>query len=252
MFFGYDLKEIVTFPFKDADSRKYLLIGGLISIAAFFIPILPYFILYGYAVIIVRQVLNGESPHMVPWEDWSGMFKDGAKLFGVRLIFALPIIIFSIPLMLGGIAMPFIAEGMDSGSTDSFLAIYTLVMLGTMCIIIPLSIPLVVIIPAAEMHNVDKDDFAAAFRFKEWWLILRANLGGFIVAFGIYYAVSMVFAIVMQLLFVTIILACLGFILIPAMTIYITLVMYVTVAQAYKVGKEKLAQAAIDAPIAAQ
>ncbi len=94
MFFGYDLKEIVTFPFKDADSRKYLLIGGLISIAAFFIPILPYFILYGYAVIIVRQVLNGESPHMVPWEDWGGMLKDGAKLFGVRLIFALPIIIF--------------------------------------------------------------------------------------------------------------------------------------------------------------
>ena len=243
MLFGYDLKEIFTFPFKDADSRKYLLIGGLISLAAFFVPILPYFVLYGYAVIIVKQVLNGESPHMVPWEDWAGMFKDGAKLFGVRLIFALPIIIFAIPVMLGGIAMPFIAEGVDSGSTDTFLAIYTVIMLGTMCIVIPLSIPLTVIIPAAEMHNVDKDDFAAAFRFKEWWPILRANLGGFIVAFGIYYAASMVFAIVMQLLFVTIIFACLAFIIIPAMTIYITLVMYVTVAIAYRNGKSKLAQA---------
>ncbi len=243
MFFGYDLKEILTFPFKDADSRKYLLIGGLISLAAFFVPILPYFVLYGYAVIIVKQVLNGESPHMVPWEDWGGMFKDGAKLFGVRLIFALPIIIFAMPLMLGGIAMPFIAEGVDSGSTDTFLAIYTIIMLGTMCIVIPLSIPLAVIIPAAEMHNVDKDDFAAAFRFKEWWPILRANLGGFIVAFGIYYAASMVFAIVMQLLFVTIIFACLAFIIIPAMTIYITLVMYVTMAIAYRNGKSKLTQA---------
>ena len=251
MFFGYDLKEIFTFPFKDADARKYLLIGGLISIAAFFIPILPYFLLYGYAVIIAKQVLNGEVPHMVPWEDWGGMFKDGAKLFGIRMIFALPIIIFAIPVMLGGMAMPFIAEGMDSGSVDTFLAIYTIVMMGTMCIVIPLSIPLVVIIPAAEMHNVDKDDFAAAFRFKEWWPILRANLGGFIVAFGIYYAASMIFAIVMQLLFVTIILACLAFILIPAMMIYLTLVMYVTVAQAYKVGKEKLAQTVIESPVAA-
>lgn len=242
MFFGYDLKEIFTFPFKDADARKYLLIGGLISIAAFFIPILPYFILYGYAVILAKQVLNGEAPHMVPWEDWSGMFKDGAKLFGIRMIFSLPILIFAIPLMIGGIAMPFIAEGIDSGSAETFIAIYTLVMLGSMCIIIPLSIPLAVIIPAAEMHNVDKNDFAAAFRFKEWWPILRANLGGFIVAFGICYAASMIFAIVMQILFATIIFACLGFILIPAMTICITLIMYVTIAQAYKVGKEKLAQ----------
>lgn len=242
MFFGYDLKEIFTFPFKDADSRKYLLIGGLISLAAFFIPILPYFILYGYAVIIIKQVLNGESPHMVPWEDWSGMFKDGAKLFGIRLIFTLPIIIFAIPVMLGGIAMPFIAEGLNNADAEAFIAIFSIIMMGSMCIVIPLSIPLAVLIPAAEMHNVDKDDFAAAFQFKEWWPILRANLGGFIVAFGIYYAAAMVFAVVMQLLFVTIILACLAFILIPAMTIYITLIMYVTVAIAYRDGKSKLAQ----------
>lgn len=242
MFFGYDLKEIFTFPFKDADSRKYLLIGGLISLAAFFIPILPYFVLYGYAVIIIKQVLNGESPHMVPWEDWSGMFKDGAKLFGIRLIFTLPIIIFAIPVMLGGIAMPFIAEGLNNADAEAFIAIFSIIMMGSMCIVIPLSIPLAVLIPAAEMHNVDKDDFAAAFQFKEWWPILRANLGGFIVAFGIYYAAAMVFAVVMQLLFVTIILACLAFILIPAMTIYITLIMYVTVAIAYRDGKSKLAQ----------
>lgn len=242
MFFGYDLKEIFTFPFKDADSRKYLLIGGLISLAAFFIPILPYFILYGYAVIIIKQVLNGESPHMVPWEDWSSMFKDGAKLFGIRLIFTLPIIIFAIPVMLGGIAMPFIAEGMNNADAEAFIAIFSIIMMGSMCIVIPLSIPMAVLIPAAEMHNVDKDDFAAAFQFKEWWPILRANLGGFIVAFGIYYAAAMAFAVVMQLLFVTIILACLAFILIPAMTIYITLIMYVTVAIAYRDGKSKLAQ----------
>ena len=243
MFFGYDLKEIFTFPFKDADARKYLLIGGLISLAGFFIPILPYFVLYGYAVIIAKQVLNGESPRMVPWEDWGGMFKDGAKLFGIRMIFSLPIIILAIPLMLGGIAMPFIAEGLNSADAENFVAIFSIIMMGSMCIIIPLSIPLAILIPAAEIHNVDKDDFAAAFRFKEWWSILCANLGGFIIAFGIYYVASMVFATVMQLLFVTIIFACLAFIIIPAMTIYLTLVMYATVAQAYKVGKEKLVQA---------
>ncbi len=242
MFFGYDLKEIFTFPFKDADARKYLLVGGLISVAGFFIPILPYLLLYGYAVIIARQVLKGEEPHMVPWEDWGEMLKEGAKLFGVRVVFSLPILIFAIPLMIGGIAMPIIVETMDSGSTDTFIALFTIIMMGSMCIIIPLSIPLTVVIPAAEMHVVESNDFAAAFRFKEWWPILRANLGGFIVAFGIYYIVSMALAIVMQILIATLIFACLLFILIPAMTIYITLIMYVTSAIAYRDGKAKLAQ----------
>ncbi len=242
MFFGYDLKEIFTFPFKDADARKYLLIGGLISVAGFFIPILPYLLLYGYAVIIARQVLKGEEPHMVPWEDWGEMLKEGAKLFGVRVVFSLPILIFAIPLMIGGIAMPIIVETMDSGSTDTFIALFTIIMMGSMCIIIPLSIPLTVVIPAAEMHVVENNDFAAAFRFKEWWPILRANLGGFIVAFGIYYIVSMALAIVMQILIATLIFACLLFILIPAMTIYLTLIMYVTSAIAYRDGKVKLSQ----------
>lgn len=242
MFFGYDLKEIFTFPFKDADARKYLLTGGLISVAGFFIPILPYLLLYGYAVIIARQVLKGEEPHMVPWEDWGEMLKEGAKLFGVRVVFSLPILIFAIPLMIGGIAMPIIVETMDSGSTDTFIALFTIIMMGSMCIIIPLSIPLTVVIPAAEMHVVENNDFAAAFRFKEWWPILRANLGGFIVAFGIYYIVSMALAIVMQILIATLIFACLLFILIPAMTIYITLIMYVTSAIAYRDGKAKLVQ----------
>jgi hypothetical protein len=242
MFFGYDLKEIFTFPFKDAEARKYLLIGGLISIAAFFIPILPYFVLFGYSAIIAKQVLKGESPHMVPWEDWSVMFKEGAKLFGIRMIFTLPILLLAMPLIVGGVAMPFIAQSMDSGNVDSIIAIFTIIMLGTMCIIIPISIPLVVVLPAAEMHNVDNNDFAAAFRFKEWWPILRANLGGFIIAFGIYYLVSMALMIVMQILVATLIFACLMFIIIPAITIYITLVMYVTSAIAYRNGKEKLTQ----------
>jgi|CXWL01.1.fsa_nt_gi hypothetical protein len=242
MFFGFDLKEIFMFPFKDAEARKRLLVGGLVSIAAFFIPILPYLVLFGYAVIIARQVLRGESPRMVPWEAWSGMLKDGAKLFGIRMIFSIPILILAMPLFAASFAMPFIAENMDSGSADSLIMLMSILMLGTFCILIPISLPLAVLIPAAEMHMIDNNDFAAGFRFKEWWKIFRANLGGFIAAFGIYYIVSMALVIVMQILAATLIFACLMFVLIPAMTIYLTLVMYVTIAIAYRDGKLKLAQ----------
>lgn len=240
MFFGFDLKELFMFPVKDEQARKYLLIGALVALASFFIPILPYLVLIGYSVQIARQVLRGETPHMIPWEDWGGMLKDGAKLLGVRLVYSIPILIVASPLMLGGIAMPFMAESMNGSEVDTFIAIFSIIMMGGMCILIPISLPLAVIIPVAEMHVVDNDAFAAGFRFKEWWGILRANLGGFIAAFAIYYVISMVLAIGMQILIATLILACLLFILMPAMTIYLTLIMYTTVAIAYRDGRAKL------------
>lgn len=242
MFFGYDLKEIFMFPFRDAEARKHLLIGGLVSLAAFFIPILPYLALFGYSVIIARQALKGESLRMVPWEDWGGMLKDGAKLFGVRIIFSIPILILVIPLFVASFAMPFIAENMDSASADSLFTLMFILIMGIFCILIPISLPLAVLIPAAEMHMVEHDDFSAAFRFKEWWPIFRANLGGFIAAFGIYYIASIALTIIMQILLVTVILSCLLIVILPAMTIYLTLIMYATVGIAYRQGKAKLAQ----------
>ncbi|HNA89329.1 MAG TPA: DUF4013 domain-containing protein [Anaerolineales bacterium] len=241
MFFGFDLKELFMFPFKDDESRKYFLVGSLIALAGFIIPILPYLVLFGYAVQIAKQAMQGQPLRMVPWDDWSGLLKDGLKLFGIRMAFSLPILIIAIPLMIAGIAMPFVAGNMDSNSSDAFIALFSFIMLGSICVIIPISIPLVVIIPAAEMHVIEKGgEFAAGFRFKEWWPILRANLGGFIAAFGIYYLASFVLIFAVQLLAATIILACLVFILMPAITLYITLLMYVTAAIAYRGGVEKL------------
>jgi hypothetical protein len=56
---------------------------------------------------------------------------------------------------------------------------------------------------------VETDNFSAAFQFKDWWGIFRANLSGFIAAFGVYYIAAMLLAIIMQVLMATVILSCL-------------------------------------------
>lgn len=238
MFFGIDLKELLYFPFKDADSRKYFLIGALISISAFIVPILPYFLLTGYAVQIARQVFKGESLRMVAWEDWGGMFKDGAMVFGVRIIYSLPIMILILPMMIVSFVIPFIAS--ESNNPDALLAIFIGVIALTLCLVIPVSIASALFIPAAEMHVIEKNEFAAGFRIREWWAIFRANMGGFIAAFAIYYLISMALAIIIQILGATLILACLIPILLPAVTFYIVLIMYISIGQAYREGKAKL------------
>jgi len=245
MFFGIDINQIFTFPFKDAESRKYFLIGCLIALAGFVIPLLPYFVLYGYSVRIAKQVVNGEAPHMIPWDDWEGMFKDGAKMFGIRIIYSLPIFIIMVPLFITMFAMPVFMSNANSSELDTFFSIYMLIFFGSMCLMIPVSLPLAVIIPAAEIYVVDKNEFAAGFRIREWWAILRANISGFIAAFAIYYISTMVLGIALQVVVATLIFACLLPFVLPAIVMYSLIIMYTTIAQAYKVGKEKSAQSEV-------
>jgi hypothetical protein len=54
----------------------------------------------------------------------------------------------------------------------------------------------------------------------------------------------MVLVIIMQLLIATVILSCLLIVFMPAMTAYLSILMYVMIAIAYREGKAKLAQVA--------
>lgn len=242
MFFGFNLNEIFMFPVKDDESRKHFYVGIAVSLLAFIVPIVPYIILFGYGAQIAKQIINGESPRMIAWTDWGKLFKDGLKVFGARLVIGLPILIFAIPIFIVSFIFPFLMESASPREAEAFLPIYMLVIFGGICFIFPISLVMAVIIPAPEMYVIEKDDFTAVFQFREWWKIFRANLGGFIAAFGIYYILSFVLAFAMQILLATLILACLLIVLLPAMTIYITLIMYVLGAMAYKDGKAKLAQ----------
>jgi hypothetical protein len=244
MFFGYNLQEILMFPIKDKESRKHFYVGIAISLLAFIIPIAPYFILFGYGAQIAKQILNGKSPRMVAWTDWGKLFKDGAKVFATRFLLGLPILVFFVPIIVVSFMLPFIAETANPNEFDPFFLTYILVLFGSMCFIIPIALIVGVIIPAAETHVIEKDNFSALFQFREWWQIFRANLGGFIVAYIIYYLITLILTFVFQILFASIILAFLAFIAMPALTIYITVIMYVLGAMAYKDGKAKLEQPA--------
>ena len=249
MFAGIDLSQILLFPVKDSEARKQFLIGCAVSLAGFIVPIVPYLLLFGYAAQVAKRVLDGESPRMTAWGDWGSLLQGGTRMFGVRMVYALPVLVLALPMMAAGFAMPIIMNNVNSSELETVMAVFVLVMLLFGCLLTILSLPLGLIIPAAEMHAVAKNEFAAGFRFREWWAIFRANLGGFILTLVIVYVASMALTIIMQILVATIILACLLPFFIPAITTYITLVTYAMVAQAYKIGRDKLTETAV-APIA--
>src|SRR5690606_27638651 len=128
------------FPLKDAEARKHFLIATLVVFVSFIIPIVPYLALLGYAALIAQQVLRGETPRMIPWEDWGGMLTNGLKLFGARLIYSLPIILLVAPIMIVSFVLPFVATEMNSRDAETLVILTSLVIFGSMCFIVPVSL----------------------------------------------------------------------------------------------------------------
>ena len=248
MLFGFNLNDLFIFPFQDQEARKHFLIGCLIYLAGFFIPIIPWLIVAGYNTILIRQVLNGEKPHLVKWENWEALLKDGARLIGVRLIYSSPLLILLAAIFVLSFVFPFFSvliQNSDNQSMGAMYLVWVLLLMGTSLVIMPLSLAIGLIVPAAEIHMIAKDDFSAGFQVKEWWLIFKNNWGGFVVALAIVYAVAMVMSFAMQILFITFVLICLLPLFIAVISVYSAVIQYVAYAKAYKDGQDKLSLDAI-------
>ena len=241
MIANIDLAQLFLFPVKDDEARKNFLITTLVYFASFIIPILPLIAVMGYTARIMRQVVNGEEPRMTTWDGWDALLKDGLYLFGVRMIYMLPIFVIVMPLSFGMSFLPLWIES-NQGSAGQFIGIYFLLFAIVMLITFPISLTLGIMLPAAETHTIVNDDFAAGFRIREWWAIFRANWPGFLLAYVISMVASMVLSTIIGFAMITIVLICLLPFIMPAISAYLTLVMYAAFSYAYKEGKSRLNQ----------
>jgi hypothetical protein len=241
MLSNFNLEQLLTFPFKETEARKNFLIGTLVYFASFIIPILPLIFVMGYIARIMRQIFNGEEPHMPAWDDWESMFKDGVYLFGVRIIYMLPIFALMLPFFFGFIFLIASLESNNNASGQIAALIFPLMGI-FMLAFIPISLALSLLVPAAEAHTIAHSDFAACFHIREWWAIFRANWGSFVIAYLISMVASFVLTFIVQIAIATLILICVLPFVMPAISMYITTVMYAAFAQAYKDGKDRIAQ----------
>ncbi len=199
-----NFKHLLTYPFADEKSGKKILIGSLLLFGAMIIPVIPLLVVLGYIMRISKRIIDGDGQLSLPeWDNWGEYLKDGFKWFATAFIYALPlIIIFSVGYFVYFASFIGIG-GLDNSYNPSiwsvilpFLAIGILFI--TMFIGIFLSMFELIVLPVGLMHVVHTGEFSAAFRFKEWWAILKKNFLGFLVAviflFGFYYFMMMAFS----------------------------------------------------------
>jgi hypothetical protein len=247
------LQDVFSYPFQDPHWKEKFLIGSLFAFLSIILSptiilaFVPAIFLYGYFARVLRTVIvERVEPSLPEWDDWNDLFRDGAKLLAVGLIYSLPIIVLfvlaygSMFLMVlagdlveeaGGGGAPLVALVPMAG-LFGFMGLFALGMLA--------SILVGSLLPAILGHVIAKDQFGAAFRFGEWWAVLRANLGGFLIVYILAIGLQIVTGFALNILYMTIVLCCLIPFALAPISVYLMVVTGALFGEAYRSGAERL------------
>jgi hypothetical protein len=241
------IQDLLAFPFRGPGSKTKLLIAAALGVAGFIIPILPTLFLLGYGGLIMHRIIVEKGKAYMPeWQDWGRILSFGLKLGGVLLIYWLPLVV----LVFGGyVAMmasmlgSAISSSSSSAEAGRALAIQFGGMFMWMCgfgLAILLGTALWLVLPAVLGHVVATDSFAAAFHFRDWWRIVRANIGGFVVTMVLLGGTYMLTLTAAQVLYMTVILCILLPFVFGIISAYLTLIASALFAHAYVEAAQRL------------
>lgn len=241
------LQDLLAFPFRQPRWREKLLLAALFTLSGFFIPIVPPLLVLGYCAAIARRAIAEGELHLPEWTEWNGLLRDGLQVFGAGLLYALP----ATGLTTLGLALaivvpalsPIIALVGDGTDLPWLWVAFGLALVGVVFVVPGLLLSLVtgLVAPPALMHLIATGDFAAAFRYREWWPILRANLAGFVWAYVVVWGGAFLVSFTLWILCLTLILCCLVPFVMLGFSAYYNAVYYSAFALAYREGKEMLA-----------
>lgn len=248
------LKDVLTYPFKDPDWKRKLAIAFAIAFFSFVIPLVfPWIFLIGYCGRIQQRIIHqGDEPSLPEWTGWGELFMLGLKRFGAGLVFALPAQLLMISGYVVMIPLPVIAAFLEETGQVAPPVLAALAVLGTLAGMAVMAvgglvgIVLGIVTPAALGHVSARETFSAAFRVREWWSIFRANLAGYLLAFVILLGLGFAAYIVASILYLTIVLCCLTPLVYSAAAVYLSLVSSALFATAYREGVQRLAGESVD------
>ncbi len=242
MFSTKKISQIFSFPFTAEDAGKKLLIGSILVLAGFIIPILPFFFVLGYAAKISKRITAGDGRLVLPeWTDWGTLFKDGVRLFFIYLVYSLPaMFLFVIGYVFYFVSL--IPVTINESSGWAVLSIFLGIGILFLTIGFGLLLTFVagIFLPPAMMHANHKESFAAGFQIKQWWTIFRNNLAGFLVVFVFMFGLTYLFYMIIIVGLYTFILAAFVPFLSAFAGFYLFVVIFPLMAQAYYEGTDRL------------
>lgn len=157
------LGDALSFPTNDDDWLKTHIIGGVLLLVSFFIPVIPQLPVTGMAVESLRRGARGEDTPPA-FDDWETLFIDGLKVFVIGFVYAIPLVILFFVLFIGGIFSLGLggASGSDAGVAAGGIVFLLLFGVGGL-----LTLLVAYIAPAAIANFAVYDDLGKAFAIGE-------------------------------------------------------------------------------------
>lgn len=242
-------QETLTWPFKDPEWKNKFIIGSALALAGTLIPLvglLGLLVVYGYALIIMRQVMQGEAPKLPKWDKLGEMFIDGLKAMVSSLGYFIPVVLISccsllflFTAMFGGIALSSNStRGVNAGFPLMFIA-WELGFFVTIGIVTLLFILGIIPTPIAVGQYARTGEIGAGYRVREVWQILRSNMSGFLLAWVIYVGFVYVTSFSVYFAYATIILCFLLPVILAPISFYLSLLYAIVFGMAYREGIAK-------------
>jgi len=173
----FDFGKPFTYVFDDPRWLNKILLGGLFYLAGFFI--IGWFFVLGYVAQVTRNVIAGEQQPLPEWEDLGRFFNEGARLIGVVLVYIIPVFMLAVAIMIPS----GILNSIDNEAAQSIGGI----MVGCLsCLFVPLSLALMVFMPASMLFAIAEQRFGAAFELGRLWNFMVANIGNYLLAVVVY------------------------------------------------------------------
>ncbi len=167
-----DIGRSFTYMFEDQDWLKKILIGGVVNL----IPIVN-LAATGYFIETIRNTAEGQELPLPEWgEDFGGKFMKGLMAGIAGFLYALPIMLV-VGLVIGLTAVLAGASDEDVAATGATICS----MIGY-CLMFVYMILLMLFLPAATVRYALTEQFGAFFRFGEIFALIKANIGGYIIA----------------------------------------------------------------------
>jgi hypothetical protein len=172
----FDFTKPFSYVFEDPRWPQKVGFGGLFYLLGFIL--IGWFFLLGYVAQTTRNVVAG-VPHPLPeWEDLGEFFTEGARLIGVILIWSAPFLIISM-----AVAIPAVALDVLQNRTTApveFVAIAMMACFG--CLLVPLGIAWLLLMPVSLLFAIVERRFGAAFELGRIVRFIRDNVGNYLFA----------------------------------------------------------------------
>jgi cytochrome b561 len=163
-----------------------LLISGVSSVVL--IGIVGFFILTGYSIRLLQNVRDGKEKPLPEWDQWAEDMGRGFKFAVAALIWALPIVVFVVPIVIGGSLTDNPGQG-----AQNFGA---LILICSGCVMVLYSIFLALMSPGFTIAFAQKETISSALQITPIWRWTQANLGQVVVAVLAYVVASFIIPLV--------------------------------------------------------